>query len=77
MTQKEFLENFSYNLQRTMEDYGFNLSDLSNVSGVSKSCIHYYLTGEKIPTVKNLINLMTALDCEFSDLVETVDYITD
>lgn len=75
MTEKELLEMFADNLQAALDDCGITPSELAEETGISRSNIYCYVNGERMPTVKNLINLMVALDCEFYDLIDDIEHI--
>ena len=70
MSEKELMEMFADNLQAELEDAQMTINELAEESGVSRTNIHYYLHGERIPSLKNLMNIMVALDCEFYDLID-------
>lgn len=70
MTELEWLTNFGDNLKSMMYESGMNQSDLSKESGLSKSMISRFIRKETIPSLKSVINLAYALDCNINDLID-------
>lgn len=70
MTELEWLINFGDNLKSMMHESGMSQSDLSKESGLSKSMISRFIRKETIPSLKSVINLAYALDCNINDLID-------
>lgn len=70
MTELEWLINFGDNLKSMMHESGMNQSDLSKEAGLSKSMISRFIRKETIPSLKSVINLAYALNCNISDLID-------
>ena len=75
MSEVELIDIFSDNLRDLMDERGFSQRALANESGINHASISRYLKKERIPTVRALINLSVALECNLDDLVPTYDYI--
>ena len=70
-----WLDDFSSNLSRIMDERGLTIRDLSRMSGVSRSTLYRYLNETQMPTAKAIINLSIALGQEISDLVTCAEMI--
>lgn len=44
-------------------------NELSKQSGVSQSTINRYLSGDVMPTLKNVLLICKALDCSVEDII--------
>lgn len=71
MNEIELLLDFGDNLKRELKENGITARDLSYETGISESTIHYYIRGERMPSVSNAIKIMQALNCTFEDLFDT------
>lgn len=61
---------FNDNLKRIMQEKGYNVTKLSQSSGIGKSSISMYLSGKNIPLPGRIQVLADALDCDVADLAE-------
>ena len=59
---KKFKEEFPKRLRALMNDRKLNISQLSSLTGISKSLIHGYLNGKCLPKLENLSKLSETLD---------------
>ena len=75
MSECDFLEEFAINLKDIMSEQYINQNELAKKSGISKATICRYLKAERMPTIKALVNISIALDCEIDDLVPTYNFI--
>ena len=75
MSEVELIDIFSDNLRDLMDERGFSQRALEKESGINHASISRYLKTERMPTVRALINLSIALECDLDDLVPTYDYI--
>lgn len=75
MTEIEFLKRFGNNLKKVMEDSWMTQNELSEETGISESTIGRYIRGDCMASIKNVINIMVALDCEFEDLIDFYGHI--
>lgn len=75
MSEVEFISIFADNLRDLMESQGLSQRELSRESDVSHVTISMYLKKQRMPSVKSLINLSLALDCDLDDLVPFYDFI--
>lgn len=70
MTEVEWLEEFGDNLFRLMYEAKMTQAELALATGLSKGTISKYLNKQHVPTVKAIINIAYALECEVSDLID-------
>lgn len=75
MTEIEWIDIFRDNLKELMCDRGYNQYDLADEAGLSQSSLSRYLKGERMPTVRSIINLAYVLDCDIADLLDFGDRI--
>ena len=75
MSEVELIDIFADNLRDLMSERGYSQRELERESGINHASISRYLKKERIPTVKALINLAFALECDLDDLVPTYDYV--
>ncbi len=57
-------------LRQVRTEKGLTQAELSKRSGVSRSKISQYESGQMFPQVPTLLKLANALDCTMNDLVE-------
>lgn len=69
MTELEFIEDFMKNLENLMYRQGISQNRLAEESGISQATISRYLKGERMPTLKAVINICCVLECDIDELV--------
>lgn len=75
MSEVEFISIFADNLRDLMKSQGISQRELSRESGIDNAAISRYLKKDRMPTVRSLINISLALDCDLDDLVPTYDFV--
>lgn len=75
MTEAEWLDIFSHNLQEYLVEYGANQSDFAEVTGLSQMAISNYLNGRRIPNLRALINMAYELGVSLDDFIDFGDRI--
>lgn len=75
MSEVECIDIFADNLRDLMESQGISQRELSRESGVDNAAISRYLKKQRMPTVKSLVNISLALDCDLDDLIPFYDFI--
>lgn len=75
MSEVELIDIFADNLQSLMDERGYGQRELERESGINHASISRYLKKERMPTVRALINLAFALECDLDELVPTYDYV--
>ena len=73
MTELEWLEIFSTNLRELLEERGFTQRDLAIASRLSDSTISDYIHGQKIPSLRAIINIAYALEISIDELIDFGD----
>lgn len=77
MDKKEWMGEFGNNLRSLLREEGITQKQLSKESGISQSEISRFIKGSQMPSVKAVINIAYALDCDTDDLVNFDDMIED
>ena len=75
MTELEFMRRFGKNLAGALEYNGTTQRELSEDTGITDSTISYYVRGLRMPSIKNLVNIAIALECEIDDLIDVYEMI--
>lgn len=75
MTELELMRRFSSNLKKMLEYNNETQRELADDTGISEATISYYIRGERMPSLKNVINIAHALDCEFNELIDVYEFI--
>lgn len=70
ISQYQFLKNFGENLKAAFKDSGMTLNELSNDTGISIPTLSRCMNGLQMPSLKEFINIMCALDLEPEELVD-------
>ena len=70
MDEFRLLYDFGRNLRDLLKEARISQSELSMMTGIPKSNISQYITGTQMPSLKNVVSIMIALNCEFDDLVD-------
>ena len=70
ITQYRFLKEFGENLKAELEDARVTLEELSEDTGISIATLSRCMNGIQMPSLKEFINIMCALDLEPEDLVD-------
>lgn len=68
VTEKKLLENFSKNLYDAMEKADYNQTSLADASGINRSLLNHYLSGKKMPTLRNIALLCDTLNIDLGYL---------
>ena len=75
MSEMEWLEIFSGNLKDLMKETRMTQEELAEESRIDQSTISRYLNKKRIPTVRAIVNLSYALNCDMADLIDFGDSI--
>ena len=75
MTEMEWMDTFGDNLKSYLEDYRMTQNELAEEMGVSKSCISAYINKQKMPTLKNAINMAYVFGVSLDELVDFYERI--
>lgn len=75
MTEAEWLDIFSRNLQEALIDYGATQSDFAEVTGLSQQAISNYVNGKQIPNLRAIINMAYELGVSLDNFLDFGDRI--
>ena len=75
MTEVEFMKIFGDSLCYELEDAWMSQQELADITGISKTTISRYVSGTQMPSLKNVINISKALDCNILDLIDSTEVI--
>ena len=75
MTEVRWMQRFSQTLNSMMREQGLSQRELARLSGISQATINRYLNEMQMPSIKAILNLAYALDCEFDELMDFGDRI--
>ena len=70
MDEYKLLHDFGRNLNGLLDDSFMSQKELSEATGINESTISRYIAGNCMPTLKNVVSIMIALECEFYELVD-------
>ena len=70
MDERKLLRDFGRNLKSLLDDSFMTQKELSQETGITESTISRYIDGKYMPSLKNVVSIMLALDCEFNELVD-------
>lgn len=76
MTELEWMDIFGDNLKSLLEESKMTQIELAEEAGIDKSVISRFIKKERIPSLKSIINIAYALDCNVSELIDFGDKIT-
>ena len=75
MSELEWMKMFGNNLKKLLKETGLTQRELADETGLSESTISSYINGQRMPSIKALINIGYALDCYEDDLISFLDKI--
>lgn len=75
MNDMRMIKEIGTNIKAMMKNRGMTQRELAKYSGVSLGTINYYINGERMPSVKNIINICIALECSTEIILPTYEYI--
>lgn len=75
MNELELMRHFGEKLDEMLDYCNMTQKELAEESGISESTISCYIRGDRMPTLKSIINIMWALDCEFDELIDVYEKI--
>ena len=70
MDEYKLLHDFGRNLKDLLDDSFMSQRELAEETGINESTISRYIAGECMPSLKNIVSIMIALECEFNELVD-------
>lgn len=75
MSELDWLDIFAGNLRDMLIDANMSQRELADASGLAESTISSYINKQKIPSLKAIINISYALDCDVTELIDFGDTI--
>lgn len=75
MTEEEWLDIFAHNLVDMLKDARMTQRELADETGLSEGTISSYVNKRRIPTIRAIVNIGYALDCDLNDLIDFGDRI--
>ena len=75
MFEQEWLNIFGDNLAEIMAEKGYTQRDLADEAGISETSVSRYVSKERMPTIKAIINMAYVLDCDLNDFIDFGDKI--
>lgn len=67
MSEQQWLDIFGDNLRDILIEQGYTQRDLAEAIGVTESTISRYVRKERIPTIKNLVNMSMELGIDLEE----------
>ena len=75
MSELEWIETFAGNLTEIIKESGYSQREVADMTGIMQSTISKYMNGKMMPSVKNIVNLAYALNCDIRELCDFGDII--
>ena len=75
MSELEWIETFAGNLTEIIKESGYSQREIADMTGIMQSTISKYMNGKMMPSVKNIVNLAYALNCDIRELCDFGDFI--
>ena len=75
MSELEWIETFAGNLTEIIKESGYSQREVADMTGIMQSTISKYMNGKMMPSVKNIVNLAYALNCDVRELCDFGDFI--
>ena len=73
-TESEWLDIFAKNLASYLESKQITRYEFADKAGLTPSAVSQYLAKKRMPTVRAVINMFYALDCEVNSLDDFIDF---
>lgn len=75
MSEYEFIDIFADNLRDIMCEENISQSELAKRSLLDRTTVNRYLSKERMPSLKAVVNIAHVLNCSIEDLIPTYDLI--
>lgn len=69
ISKDEWLETFSANLQRIMNDRGISQRELADAAGISEAAVSRYINKRQVPNGNTIVIMAKVLKCKTADLI--------
>lgn len=70
MTEVEWMNIFGDNLKDILNEYNMTQKELAEASNLNEATISRYIKKQRMPTMKAIINIAYALDCDVGELID-------
>lgn len=70
MTEVTLMQIIGNNIKELLDEYPMTQKELAEIIHLDKSTISRYTNGEAMPSLKNLLNIVYALNCDITDIVD-------
>ena len=70
MTEMEYMRFIGRNIKQLLDEYPMTQEELAEKIGVNKGTISRYINAERMPSVKNIVNIAYILECDITDIIE-------
>lgn len=70
MTEIEWMNIFGDNLKDILNEYNMTQKELAEASNLNEATISRYIKKQRMPTMKAIINIAYALDCDVGELID-------
>lgn len=75
MSEVEWMEIFANNLVNILEEENMTQKELADAIGITKSAISKYINKQRMPSLKNIINMSDVLNISIDELIYFGDVI--
>ena len=75
MNQDDLIKDFAFNLKMMLTLKNISQGKLAKMSGIDRGTVSRYCNGDIMPSLKNAVNIASALGCKLDDLVTIEEYI--
>ena len=65
----ELKDIISSNLRKISKEKGYTQVKLSVLTGIAKTALGHYFTGENLPSIENLVAICNVLNCTLDEVV--------
>lgn len=69
MTELEFMRVIGENIKNELDGAWMSQRELAEETKINESVISRYIRGETMPSLKNIVNIVYALDCDLEDII--------
>ena len=70
MSEYEWLNEFSTNLNKLMREAGYTQKELAEDTGLAESTISRYMKGTQVPKATAIVNIASVLLCDIDELID-------
>lgn len=75
MSELEWLNIFGDNLREMLADANMTQGELADEAGLTEATISRYINKQRVPTLRAIINIAYALNCDTDELIDFGDSI--